>query len=349
MKARAMTAHEALMAEGTVTKAARLLNLPRSTFRTRLESETLAGKGHSKKNFSEAVLLRQQLDMEKRRSAILEGQLKLAKEISAPLKLKKYKPGKFKKVLGAKHLFIPDPQTKEGVPTNHLKAAGHFAVAKRPDTIVIAGDWWDMPSLSSYDRGKLQFEGRRYKSDIEAGIAGMQLFLAPIMKAKSYRPRIIFTMGNHENRVNRVVEEDARLAGTIGPEDFRLKEMGLEVHDFLVPVTTGGITYSHFFPRSSSGSITQNKNGAPNALAQLRRQGGTCVAGHRQGLDAAPLPLNGRLQWGIIAGSFYQHDEGFLTPQGTVYWRGVVMLHQVMDGACSPMFVDLNFLLEKYK
>ena len=102
------------------------------------------------------------------------------------------------------------------VDISHIAAAGNYAAEKRPDVITIIGDWWDFPSLSSYDRGKLCFEGRRYRSDVEAGKAAMEKFLAPIRKAKGYRPRVIFTMGNHEHRVQRVVDEDSRLQGAIG-------------------------------------------------------------------------------------------------------------------------------------
>ncbi len=104
---------------------------------------------------------------------------------------------------GSKHLFVPDTQIKLGVPLEHLTAAGNYAAEKKPDVIVLAGDWWDFPSLSSYDRGKMAFEGRRYRLDVEAGKAGMEKFLAPIRKAKNYNPRIVFTTGNHEAVLHR--------------------------------------------------------------------------------------------------------------------------------------------------
>jgi hypothetical protein len=249
----------------------------------------------------------------------------------------------------AKHLYIPDTQVKVGVPINHLEAAGNYAVEKRPDTIVLAGDWWDFPSLSSYDRGKLSFEGRRYRLDVEAGKVGMEKFLAPIRKAKGYRPRIVMTLGNHENRVNRAIEEHSVLDGTIGIHDLQLAAFGIESHEFLSPVVIDGVSYCHYFPRSASGKVMQSKSGAPNALAQLRREGRSCVSGHTQGFDIACLPFSGRLQWGIQAGSFYQHTENYLTPQGQDHWHGVVMLHEVQDGCFSPMIVGLNYLLAKYQ
>jgi len=248
----------------------------------------------------------------------------------------------------AKHLLIPDTQVKLGVDISHILAAGNYAAEKRPDVIIIIGDWWDFPSLSSYDRGKLCFEGRRYRSDVEAGKAAMEKFLAPIRKAKGYKPRIIFTMGNHEHRVQRVVDEDSRLEGAIGVEDLKLAEFGIEAHEFLKPVVVDGISYCHFFPRSATGRVMQSKSGAPNARAQLVREGRSCIAGHMQGLDIHCQSLGGRMQIGIIAGSFYSHHEAYLTQQGNEHWRGVVMAHEVLDGYFSPMVVSLEYLTHKY-
>jgi hypothetical protein len=79
-----------------------------------------------------------------------------------------------------KHMIIPDTQVKPGSSLKHLEWAGKYAVEKKPDVIVHIGDHWDMPSLSSWDVGKKSFEGRRYKDDIDAGIKGLETFLAPI-------------------------------------------------------------------------------------------------------------------------------------------------------------------------
>src|SRR6056297_2298896 len=80
-----------------------------------------------------------------------------------------------------RHMVIPDTQVKPGDSTEHLGWAGKYAVATKPDVIVHIGDHWDMPSLSSYDKGKKSFEGRRYTADIDAGNAAMDVFMAPIL------------------------------------------------------------------------------------------------------------------------------------------------------------------------
>ena len=112
------------------------------------------------------------------------------------------------------HLYLPDSQCTQHSPVSHLKAAGNFIVEHQPEVIICAGDFWDMPSLSSYDKGKKGFEARRYKHDIEAGLEGMNCLLGPMKKynskrrknnKKQYKPKMIFTLGNHEERIQRAL------------------------------------------------------------------------------------------------------------------------------------------------
>ena len=63
---------------------------------------------------------------------------------------------------------VPDVQARDGLAYPHLAAYGEYIAAKRPDAIVHLGDHADMSSLSSYDKGKRSFEGRRYRKDIDA-------------------------------------------------------------------------------------------------------------------------------------------------------------------------------------
>ena len=70
-------------------------------------------------------------------------------------------------------LVVGDCQVKPGEDQTHLLHIGRYLVDKRPDIVVCIGDFYDFPSLSSYDRGKKSFEGRRLKDDIEAGNAAM--------------------------------------------------------------------------------------------------------------------------------------------------------------------------------
>lgn len=246
------------------------------------------------------------------------------------------------------HLVIPDTQVKPGASIAHLTHIGKYIVAKRPDVVIQIGDFNDMESLSSYDKGRKSHEGRRYKRDCEASYRALEALLTPIAKARGYNPRLVLTLGNHEERILRAVETNAELEGTMEIADLKYEEFGFEVHDFLEVVSIDGIAYSHFFPRSSAGRVVQNRSGAPNAKAQLVREGRSCTAGHTQGLDIACLPLGGKLQWGLIAGSCYTHDETYLGPQGNKHWRGVILKNGVANGTYSPVLVDLGYLKKRF-
>lgn len=241
------------------------------------------------------------------------------------------------------HIVIPDTQIRPGVSTDFLTWIGRYIADRKPNVVIHLGDHWDMPSLSSYDKGTKRFEGRRYEADINAGNVGMGKLMEGIGRN---RPRLVYMTGNHEERIDRAVQANAQMEGTIGYGDLYLDSW--ERHEYLATATIDGIAYSHAFPRSASGAITQTKRGAPSARAQLVREGGSCTAGHQQGLDVACLPLRGRLQWGIIAGSCYLHEEEYLSPQGTAYWRGIIVKHEVSQGGYSPMFVSLDYLRRRY-
>lgn len=133
---------------------------------------------------------------------------------------------------------------------DNLRWFGLYAAEKMPDVIVHLGDHWDMPSLSSYDKGKRAMEGRRYRADVQAGNDGMALLNAGIEEgiAKTrrgkrgiWRPRRILLRGNHEQRIIRATEMDAALDGTIGYDD--LESPGWEVYDFLEVVDADGVVY----------------------------------------------------------------------------------------------------------
>lgn len=255
-----------------------------------------------------------------------------------------------------KHLVIPDCQIKPGVPLDHLTALGNYIIDQMPDVIVQIGDFADMHSLSSYDRGTRRAEGNRYQEDIDCAREAMETLLAPIeaynrhakmMHRKRYTPRMILTLGNHENRIQRHVDANAELEGKVGFEDLPYEAW--EVCDFLDTVEVDGILYSHYFPRNAAGRITQSYRGAPNARLQVLREMQSCTSGHLQGLDFHVHQTGDRRIYGIIAGSFYQHDEDYLTPQGTAYWRGVIVKHEVEDGQYDPMFVSLRYLLSNWR
>lgn len=255
------------------------------------------------------------------------------------------------KVQGPRHLFLPDTQIKPGLDLSHIEWAGRYIADKRPEVLILGGDWFDMPSLSAWDRGKKAAEGRRVKADIEAGNRGLALLENTINKhvGKTYRPRKFVTLGNHEDRISRAVEEDARLDGQLSLDDLDFQKHGWKVYPFLKPVVVDGVSYQHYCPLNSKGAVTNSKNGASSAQAQGRALMRSAVSGHKQGLDIAMIPTPEKMIVSVIAGSYYRHHENYLTPVGNHHWRGLLVLNDVRHGGTAePMPVSIQYLERRY-
>lgn len=251
-----------------------------------------------------------------------------------------------------KHAFIPDLQIKPGVDLSYLSHIGRYLADKKPDRIILIGDVADMPSLSSYDVGKKSFEGRTYKADVESVHEGMRLLMQPIFDEqqklvnggrKRWKPELILTLGNHEDRINRAINLDRKLDGLISIRDLGYSNFGWQVFPFLEVVVRDGIAYSHYF--------TSGIMGRPvgTASMQLNKKHMSCVAGHQQGRQIAyGRRADGKEMTSIIAGSCYLHDESYLGSQGNQHWRGMYMFHNVDDGSFDEMAVPLSYLAENY-
>lgn len=242
-----------------------------------------------------------------------------------------------------KILVIADTQCKPDEALDYMSWIGQYIYDKKPDVVVHIGDHYDFPSLSSYDKGKKSFEGRRLKADIEAGNLGMRYLTREFLR-EGYSPRMVFCMGNHEDRFDRLKNDVPELDGFVGTELLPLVEMGWEVYPFLKPVDIEGIFFVHYLANPMTG-----KPYAGTALNQLKTVGKSFVVGHKQVLDIAIRnTLDGKQQIGIINGACYPFDESYKGFQGNSHFRGITMLHEVNDGAALPMFVSLDYLRTKY-
>lgn len=251
-----------------------------------------------------------------------------------------------------KILVIPDAQVKEGVPTEHLTWAGKAICEYRPDVVVNIGDFADMPSLSTHDqKGSKYFEGLRYQKDVDVVKQAMKQMLAPLRelqlkqrknKEKVYKPRMVMLLGNHENRIDRAINNNPMLEGLISTKDLEY-EKDWEVHEFLHPVFINGVGFNHYWPVGAMGRPA----GTANAIISKLHM--SCVAGHQQGKQVAyGKRADGKPICAIIAGSYYLHDEGYMDQLSNKHWRGLVVLHEVNDGHFDEMFLSIEYLGKKY-
>ena len=251
-----------------------------------------------------------------------------------------------------KHAMIPDTQIYPGSKTGHLIAAGKYLRKHKPDKIIIIGDWWDMPSLSSYDRpGDKGWETKDVHADLTVGWDAMKTFLAAV-RTRSYDPEIHYCVGNHEDRITRAADTAAtRMLGKyLSLEELILSPLdALEVktHPFLNVIQLNGICYSHYFVNPSS--LMSNPIGG-TIESKLKSLGHSFTMGHQQQKQTGEIyTCNGQRRRGLVCGRFYQDYHPYLGPQKNLQsWSGILMKHEVKQGDYDLMEVSMSYLLKEY-
>ena len=176
-----------------------------------------------------------------------------------------------------------------------------------------------MPSLSSYDKGTAKIEGRRVRSDIESGNEAMQLLLEPIRRLQAsqsrnrkriYRPEMHFHIGNHEERILRyennhpeVKEHLVMTHSTLSGWNVPWDSLWLTL---LVALTSATISIIHNSGRPHGGT-------AEHRLNKIKK---SFVQGHEQGFKYHIEAVGDKRIHGLVAGSFYSHEESYKGPQG---------------------------------
>jgi len=248
-----------------------------------------------------------------------------------------------KRLKMTRHVHMGDVQLKPGVPMNHLQWINQYTNELGDvDLFVDAGDFNDMHSLSYWDRGKLQFEGRRVKDDFACGVLGLELLHGGMKVAKK-----VITVGNHEYRIDRAVESQPELQGFIDYDNLQYGKYYDVVNPFRHVYTQDGVAYSHFFQRKN----TPNPVGG-TMLNQVKTIGYSFVAGHSPGLQWYQDILHNDLtRTGMVNGACYLHYEDYKGKQDNqMHFRGIVVLNEVDGkGGFLPMPVSLEYLCRRYE
>ena len=237
------------------------------------------------------------------------------------------------KIITNNTLILPDAHAHPYHDNLRFRALGNYIVDTKPDTIVCIGDFADMASLSSYDKGRRSFEGRRYTSDVKASLDAMQELLGPMQRAnkkankqRRYSPRMIMCVGNHEDRINRASNDHPELHGTISVDDLKFKEFGWEVYPFNTNVVVDGVAFSHYFPSGVQGRAISGEN---IAAKMVKTNHCSSVQGHSHVYSHYEhTKPNGQKLFGLSCGCYTHPDmiEGWNQNTHHLWWRGVVVL-----------------------
>ncbi len=234
---------------------------------------------------------------------------------------------------------MPDCHANPACDNRRFLWLGRFIFDINPDIVVNLGDLADLNSLSSYDRGKKAFEGRRYKNDIAVVHDALAKMDAPLVEYNKARknirkgprraPRKLITLGNHEHRLTRAVEGSPELDGVLSLQDFHYERFGYEVYPFKTPVEVEGIWISHYFPSGVKGEAISGFNIASN-LIQKNMVSSICGHSHLWDMAIRAKP-NGQKVIGLCAG-WYGEQPTYSDATEQMWWSGCTLLRDVHDG-----------------
>lgn len=254
------------------------------------------------------------------------------------------------------HLIIGDPHAQAGISNERFDWLGKIILDRRPEVVVCLGDLADMESLSSYDRGKKDFEGRRYHLDIEVTKDALRRTNKPVddynegcrkNKKKGYKPRKILLGGNHdEGRIARATQMHPEFEGMINVSQLGYEEYGWEYIPYTIPICIDGVWYCHHFP---SGVKGEPISGASVAQSLLAKNMTTSVVGHNHILDfAVRTSPSGRRVWGVSGGCYFEHSMKYAIATEHLWWRGLIFLHNVEDGDFDIETLSMKEIRKEY-
>lgn len=252
-------------------------------------------------------------------------------------------------------VIVPDCHASPETDNSRFIWLGRLLFELNPDIIVNLGDLGDMGSLSSYDRGKKSFEGRRYRNDILCVQDALQKIEQPLIdynnkqknirKAKRKEPRKIITLGNHENRISRAVESSPELEGVLSVDDLKYEGYGYEVYPFKQPVEVEGIWICHYFPSGVKGEPISGWN---IGASLIQKNMVSSIVGHSHLWDMAiRAKPNGEKVIGLSAG-WYGTEPTYSDATEQLWTSGITILKNVNCGNFDFEFISIERIKREY-
>lgn len=243
------------------------------------------------------------------------------------------------------HLIVPDSHAQPGFSNERYDWLAELILDVKPDVVIEVGDWFDMPSLCSYDKGTKGFEGRRYQKDIEAGVEAQDRVQRRLRQAKKKLPRLVRTLGNHENRINKAVQAQAILEGVISTNDLQSKEYGWEEYPFMEPVDIDGIDYAHYFP---SGVMGKAIGGVHTAHSIIKTRYKSSTQGHSHLFDYKVDRRGDTHIHGLACGVYIDYKLDYAGEANKLYRSQICIKRNVSDGDYDLETISIERLRAEY-
>lgn len=248
------------------------------------------------------------------------------------------------------HLVIPDGHAHPKYNNKRAMWLGKLIKDVKPDVVIDLGDTADMPSLCSYDKGKKDFQGRTYASDISAHSEFQDMLWHEPRKSKKKLPLRVRLIGNHDQRIERAITLQPELEGTVSYSDLDLERY----YDVVVPyngstpgtIEIDGVTYAHYLVSGNSGRPISGDN---HASMLLQKMFVSCTVGHSHMLDfSMKTRADGKKILGLVAGVFQDYDSDYAGEGNKLWWRGAIIKRNVHQGTYDLETVSMDRLKREY-
>lgn len=225
-----------------------------------------------------------------------------------------------------------------------------------PDLVICLGDFADLNSLSSYDKGKRSAELRRYRHDLRSCHDALERINKPLQdynlkrkniqkKAPRRVPRKIMIEGNHEARITRAVNLAPEMEGTLTLDDLKYREYGWEVMPFKRTFEIEQVYFNHFFPSGVKGEAISGFNIASNIVAKNMV---SSICGHSHLYDHAIRNRpDGTKVIGLCAGC-YLEEATFDDATLNLWWSGLIKLYNMDNGSFDLEQLSVQRIKELY-
>lgn len=251
------------------------------------------------------------------------------------------------------HLIVPDGHAVHDHNNSRFDLVGKLLLDLKPDALINLGDLADMPSLSTYDKGKASFHGRNYAKDIEAALDANERIFGPIKKAKKKKPRSIILEGNHEHRIKKLLEVEPHLSG--GRFGVSFSDLGYDDNYHEVVEYSGGnpgiihvdgINYAHYVISGVSGRAYSSKH---HAQGLTITQHTSTVVGHSHLFDYhINRDMTGKAKMGLVAGVFQDYESPWAGHINKMWASGLCILRNIENGVGDLEWVSMERLKKEY-
>lgn len=247
-------------------------------------------------------------------------------------------------------LVIPDQHAHYQHNNDRADYLARLIIDLKPDTVINMGDAADMPSLSSYDKGKRSFVGKSYKFDIDAHLEFQDRVWEPVRSTKKKMPFRVILEGNHEHRIEAALDLSPELTGTIGFKDYQFDDYYHEVvrYDGNLPgiFKYEGILFAHFFPTGVSG---RPMGGVSPGRMLVQKNKASSVAAHTHVFDyCSERNIDEVTITGLVCGCYQDYINDWAGVAGRFWQAGVAILRNVEAGNYDLQWVSLDALRKEY-